>query len=81
MEEALDGGPAGLPDSATAAGYLETAFREQWLLDNRVYAVIPFAFNGLPAEWGHSNWLRLNEAGEVLGMYAMGARWAGLPPE
>ena len=81
VEGALDSGPAGLPDSATVARYLETAFREQWLPDNRVFAVIPFAFNGLPAEWGHSNWLRLSEAGEILGVYEMGAVWAELPPE
>ena len=81
IERALDDGPAGLPDSATVARYLETAFREQWLLDNRVYAVIPFAFNGAPAEWGHSNWLRLSESGEILGAYEMGTAWSGLPPE
>lgn len=41
------------------------------LLDERVTAVIPFSFNGVPDEWGHTNWLEMSEDGEVIGEYPM----------
>jgi len=42
-----------------------------WEQDARVLAVIPFALNGRPGEWGHSNWLILDDDGVVQGVYAM----------
>jgi len=41
------------------------------LLDERVTAVIPFAFNGTPDEWAHTNWLEMSSDGEILGRYPM----------
>lgn len=85
---AADGGP-GLPDAATVARYLNLAMygdherdseppAEGWLPwqdDSRVLAVTPFAFNGLPREWGHTNWLALDGAGEILGAYPAFEIW------
>lgn len=73
-----------LPDAMTTAQYLDLAlngnngrypnYPEQgwtpWLLDPRVIAVTPFALNGFPAEWGHTNWLALDTEGNVLNTYA-----------
>jgi len=42
-----------------------------WMDDPRVRAVIFFAFNGAPNEWGHTNWLRLDSAGTILGAYPL----------
>jgi hypothetical protein len=81
---ALDGS-SDLPDAATVAVYLDLAYHGNdgrypelpktgwtpWLDDPRVVAVTPFALNGLPAEWGHTNWLQLDAEGNVLGQYAM----------
>ena len=78
-----DGGQ-GLPDAETAAVYLELALRGNdgrypdlpeggwtpWLEDARVRAVIIFALDGHPAEWGHTNLLALDERGTVVGTYA-----------
>lgn len=41
------------------------------LIDERVIAVIPFAFNGTPNEWSHTNWLEMSPDGEILGRYPM----------
>ena len=41
------------------------------LVDERVIGVIPFAFNGTPNEWGHTNWLEMSSDGEILGEYPM----------
>ena len=41
------------------------------LLDERVIGVIPFALNGTPNEWGHTNWLEMSPEGEILGEYPM----------
>jgi hypothetical protein len=41
-----------------------------WLEDPRVIAVTPFALDGFPGEWGHTNWLALDDEGAVLGTYA-----------
>lgn len=71
------------PDPETLAIYLDLAMRgglaenperqpiswQPWLSDERVLAVIPFALNGAPKDWSHTNWLRLSENGEVLGVY------------
>jgi hypothetical protein len=40
-----------------------------WLDDERVVAVTFFAFNGRPADWGHTNWLKMEENGRVTGFY------------
>lgn len=68
------------PDAATAQAYMELALWGNrngrypqyptvgwlpWLADARVVAVTPFALDGYPAEWGHSNWLLLTPAGDV----------------
>lgn len=69
------------PTAQTAALYIELAMQGNraghggvprsgwtpWLVDERVLAVIPFALNGPPEEWWHTNWLYLSEDGEVLG--------------
>jgi hypothetical protein len=73
-----------LPSATTVARYLDLALRgnqgrypdlpeegwKPWLTDPRVAAVTPFALNGYPAEWGHTNWLALNATGRVLDTYA-----------
>ena len=41
------------------------------LLDERVIAVIPFAFNGDPDSWSATNWVELSDTGEVLSEYLM----------
>lgn len=41
-----------------------------WLADPRVVAITPFALNGVPREWGHTNWLALDAEGTVLETYA-----------
>ncbi|MBN2007453.1 MAG: hypothetical protein JXA21_29175 [Anaerolineae bacterium] len=80
--EATDGGIS-LPDAITVARYFELAWYgnagrapewpdtgwQPWQSDARVVAVTPFAFNGVPAEWGHTNWLILNDNGNVSGIY------------
>ena len=72
-----------LPSAQTVANYFDLALHGNqgryphypetgwtpWLEDERVIAVIPFAFNGLPQEWGHTNWLILNQQGTVIGTY------------
>lgn len=86
---ATDGG-ANLPDAATAARYFDLALYGNhgrypewpeegwtpWQEDPRVVAVTPFALDGLPREWGHTNWLALNAAGEILDVYAPFEVWA-----
>ncbi len=42
-----------------------------WRHDPRVRAVVFFAFNGAPREWGHTNWLELDDAGAILGAYPL----------
>lgn len=73
-----------LPSAETVAQFLELAlygnngrypeFPEDgwkpWLSDPRVVAVTPFALNGHPREWGHTNWLALDSEGNVLSTYA-----------
>jgi hypothetical protein len=81
---AVDGGEA-LPGAETVAIYLDLALRGNggrypeypeegwtpWLDDPRVVAVTFFALDGLPTEWGHTNWLVLDpEGNNVLDTYA-----------
>jgi len=74
-----------LPEAETAALYLDLAWRGNegrypdlpeagwtpWGDDPRVIAVTPFALNGLPTLWGHTNWLALDETGAVLSTYPL----------
>jgi hypothetical protein len=41
------------------------------LLDDRIIGVVPFALNGTPGEWGHTNWLEMSPDGEILDEYPM----------
>jgi len=80
----LDSSP-NMPDAHTVATYIDLSlhgnegrypqYPEQgwtpWANDPRVIGVTFFAFNGLPQEWGHSNWLALDETGQVLDVYPM----------
>ena len=79
--EAADGGNAD-PTAQQVADYFELAFVGNqrlpqyprtgwtpWLTDPRVLAVIPFALDGYPGDWGHSNWLMLDDDGHVQGVY------------
>ncbi|MCL4869410.1 MAG: hypothetical protein KJ063_10600 [Anaerolineae bacterium] len=72
-----------LPDAETVALYFDLTLNGNrgrvpelpdtgwtpWLDDAHVYAIAPFALNGHPAEWGHTNWLILDERGRVLATY------------
>ena len=40
-----------------------------WLADPRLIAITPFALNGHPDEWHHSNWLDMHQDGSILGVY------------
>jgi hypothetical protein len=37
-----------------------------WLDDERIIAITPFALDGHPHEWGHSNWLQMDIDGTIL---------------
>ncbi|MBN1121659.1 MAG: hypothetical protein JXJ17_11325 [Anaerolineae bacterium] len=78
----LDGGSS-YPDSELAAAYLDLALRGNngrypelpedgwtpWLNDTRLVGVVIFALDGDPAEWGHTNLLKLDSSGVVTGTY------------
>jgi hypothetical protein len=84
ISPSLDGGED-YPDAATVAVYFDLALRGNdgsypdmrrdgwlpWLSDPRVIAVTPFALDGAPGEWGHTNWLQIEADGAVLGTYAL----------
>lgn len=73
-----------LPSAETVAQFLDLALHgndgrypdlpedgwQPWLSDPQVVAVTPFALNGHPKEWGHTNWLALDSEGGVLDTYA-----------
>lgn len=73
------------PEAQVVAQYLDLAFNGNhgrypsapdsgwtpWAQDERVLAVTPFALNGVPHEWGHTNWLQLDASGNVQGLYPM----------
>jgi hypothetical protein len=79
---ASDGGGT-LPDAATAADYVDLVLNgnhgrypqypetgwSPWRDDPRVIAVVFFALDGSPREWGHTNWLKLDSSGAVQGTY------------
>jgi hypothetical protein len=66
-----------LPDAEQIAAYFDLAFFGgdtttawiPWLDDPLVIAVTPFAFDGSPREWGHTNWLILEADGSITGTY------------
>jgi hypothetical protein len=75
---------ADYPDALTVVRYLDLAMRgevsvyatmdvtwQAWLADERVIAVAPFALNGVPTEWGHTNWLQLADDGTIRDIYPM----------
>jgi hypothetical protein len=82
---ALDNAPQPLPDAPTIAQYIDLAFYgnngrysqfpaegwRAWNSDPRVIGVVFFALNGVPEEWGHTNWLALDADGQVLDTYPM----------
>jgi hypothetical protein len=82
--QALDNGRA-WPEASTVAQFMELAFHGNhgryplwpengwipWCDDPRVIAVMPFALNGAPHEWGHTTWLQLDLDGAVQGVYPM----------
>lgn len=86
VADAKDGG-RDWPEVRTVAGYVDLALNGNggrypgwpetgwtpWRADPQVKAVVFFALNGLPAEWGHTNWLELDPTGEVLGVYPLAA--------
>lgn len=81
--DSVDAG-SGYPDAALMANFIDAAFKGRqsryaatreitwtpWLADERVIGIAPFALNGVPDEWSHSNWLRLDPDGRVIGTYA-----------
>jgi hypothetical protein len=81
VQDSADAG-ANYPTAELAARYVDVALRgaespfagtvtwQPLLADTRVEAVALFALNGVPQEWGHSNWLQLDDAGAILGTYA-----------
>ena len=74
----------GYPDQETAARYLDWAGQGNgqpdagwtpWQQDDRVFAVTPFALDGNPAEWWHTNWLELAEDGTVVHVLPLFTAW------
>lgn len=72
-----------LPDAAQMATYIDLALHGNngrysgypqqgwtpWLDDPRVIAVVFFALDGMPSIWGHTNWLQIDQTGNILGTY------------
>ena len=79
---ALDNGRA-WPDATTVGIYVDLVMYgnngrypnlpedgwRPWQDDPRVVGVTFFALNGVPLEWGHTNWLQIDADGTVLGTY------------
>jgi hypothetical protein len=49
-----------------------------WEDDPRIIGVIPFTLDGYPTDWGHSNWLMLDDHGLVQGVYPQYKRMVDL---
>lgn len=71
-EAATDFPPGALPSAALVADYVDLALYgsgtgsdswQPWITDERVVAVTFFAFAGRPSEWGHTNWVEIDEQG------------------
>ena len=69
---------ADLPNAEQVATYFDLAFYgapnsswTAWRDDPLVIAVTPFAFDGSPTEWGHTNWLKLDSRGSIIGTCAV----------
>jgi hypothetical protein len=74
-----------LPSAQTVADYVDLSLQGNggrypqypeegwtpWLTDPRIIAITFFALDGDPAEWGHTNWLELDDNATILGMYPM----------
>ncbi len=68
---------------ATQSTYLDLAFRGNhgrypglpetgwtpWNDDLRVLGVVLFALGGFPKDWGHTNWVTLDDQGRILSLY------------
>ncbi len=82
-------GDGAYPDAALATDYLDLALRGNngrfpqfpeigwtpWLTDERVVVVTPFALDGNPVEWAHTNWLEIDEDGRITGWLIDPAQW------
>jgi hypothetical protein len=82
-------GEAAYPSAALATDYLDLALRGNngrfpqfpeagwtpWLADERIAAVTPFALDGNPVEWRHTNWLDIDADGRVAGWHIDPAQW------
>jgi hypothetical protein len=69
----------------TQSAYLDLAFRGNqgrypglpesgwtpWNDDPQVLAVVLFALGGFPKDWGHTNWVTLDEQGRITGFYPL----------
>ena len=68
-----------------AAQHLQDALCKQtdafqaWQYDERVVAVVPFAFDGDPDRWSHSNWLLFNADKEIIGVTPLFEEWRDAP--
>lgn len=82
-------GEAAYPNAALATDYLDLALRGNngrfpqfpetgwtpWLTDERVVVVTPFALDGNPVEWSHTNWLEIDENGRIAGWQIDPVQW------
>lgn len=82
-------GEAAYPSAALATNYLDLALQGNngrypqypetgwtaWLADERVVAVTPFALDGNPVEWSHTNWLDIDADGRITGWHIDPAQW------
>lgn len=68
----------GYPDPDTLTAYWAEA-SELWFSDARIYGVTPFALNGHPTEWHHTNWLVVTETGEIVGELPFAHIWQSFP--
>ncbi len=79
---AKDSANASVPDDLLSA-YVDLSFHGNngrypdlpatgwtpWNEDARVLGVVLFALDGYPRDWGHTNWLELDQQGKVVGTY------------
>ena len=79
---AKDSANANVPDDLLGA-YVDLAFHGNngqypdlpttgwtpWNEDPRVLGAVLFALDGYPRDWGHTNWLKLDQQGKVIGAF------------